>query len=165
MDCREFERMIVDYVTKELKGPDVKNLEEHLKTCNKCRKTLEEYRNLLGKMRELQAPVYGEEFWEARLKEIKNCQPRRQKRFFLKPAVLSTCTLLVIISLFTFFIHNRGKGTKHPVVSRNGYETVLSELPYTEETLMDMIEYIDDDSASKLLNIIFENNSLSVHIR
>jgi predicted anti-sigma-YlaC factor YlaD len=165
MDCREFEKIIIEYVTGELKGTEVEKLEEHLKTCKECRKTLEEYRNLLEKTKELQSPVYDEKFWEAKLKEVKNYKLQTQRRFSLKPAVLSACAFLVIATLFTLFIHNRGGEAKYPVVSRNGYTLVLSELPYTEETLMNMIDYIDDDSASKLLNILFENNSLSPYLR
>lgn len=165
MSCRKFERLIVDYVTNELKGPEAAKLEKHLKTCTECRETLAEYKNVLVKTRELQAPVYGEEFWTAKLKEIKGYQPQRQRKFFLKPAVLSASALLVFVILFTVFIHNGGKEARQPVVKRTGYALVLNELPYPEDTLMDMIEYIDDESAEQLLNILFKNNSLSAHIR
>lgn len=165
MSCRKYEKLIVDYLTNELTGPVAERLEEHLKTCKDCKDTLAEYRNVLAKTKELQAPVYGPEFWSAKLNEIKNYQPQRQRKSLLKPVILSASALLVFAVLFARVFHTGENRMVKPQALRNNYAMALNELPYPEETLMDMVDYIDDDSAAQLLNILFENNLLSTHIK
>lgn len=164
MGCRKREKLIVDCLTGELKGTQALKLEEHLKTCEDCRKTLAEYSGLLAETRELREPVYDGTFWTARLNEVKNHEPRRQFRSFLRPMFISVFAL-ALLAVFALKIFGPDDNKLITPPANNCFVTELDELPYPEDTLMAMVDYMDDDSVEKLLNIILENNLMSAHIR
>jgi len=164
MSCRKYERLIVYYLGNELKEPEAQRLEEHIKACEDCRKSLAEYRSILAETKELRAPVYTDEFWTAKLNELRNRPPQRQRRALLKPVILSA-SALAVIAVLAVKIFGPGENRMAESPIRNQYAVVLNELPYPEDTLLKMVDYIDDESAEKLLNIILENNLMSAHIR
>jgi|GEM_PF-1188672 len=164
MSCRKYERLIVYYLGNELKEPEAERLEEHIKACEDCRKSLAEYRSILAETKELRAPAYGEEFWTARLNEVKKHMPQRKQRALLKPVILSA-SALAVIAVLAVKIFGPGESMIARPPIKNQYAVVLNELPYPEDTLLKMVDYIDDESAEKLLNIILENNLMSAHIR
>src|SRR5205085_1075008 len=43
LECRAVSRMLWDYASQRLGGPDIECVERHLEKCNKCQDELEEY--------------------------------------------------------------------------------------------------------------------------
>ncbi len=156
MGCMEFERMIVDYLSKELGKEEKELLENHLKVCDECSNSLDEYKNILCAAKGIATPFPDENFWTARLKEISGYRPRRT--FLLKPVILVT-SLLLLVSLFIARVPNDRK--VRTVGKGNGYSLVLHKLPYSEDRILDKIEFVDDASAAEVLDVLFETNNVS----
>jgi anti-sigma factor RsiW len=157
--------MIIDFAAGELKGGDAERLETHMESCEGCRQALAMYKNIIAETKAMPAPVYSEEFWSAKLNEIKGCRPQRRRVSFMKPAILSGCAVLLFGILFARFFHGgRDATVKSPAV-KNNYAIVLNELPYPEDTLIEMVDHIDEDSAEEILNMLFANNLLASHVR
>lgn len=155
---RKYEKLMVDYLMNELSASEVEKLKEHIKNCKNCRENFAEYKSVLTRVKELESPVYNQEFWTAKLSEVKNYQPQRHKRSFLEFAIASVSVAVVFVVLFVFARGFKPEENRMVKTSpRDKYTIILSGLPYPEDTLLEMVDYIDDDSAEKLLSIIFEN--------
>jgi len=152
MVCKRYERLLVDYLAGELSQSEQEAVRDHLKECSKCTDLLEEYRDILEKSRQIDVSIPEWQVWEKKLAEIKAVQPYRIH--LLKPAVVMI-SLLLLISLFFVRVPNNGKG-KVAKVSKNGYGIVLTKLPYPEKTILENIEYIDEESASKILDVVLD---------
>lgn len=155
MGCTESEKRIVDYLAGELNVSEREHMEVHIKICGECAKILEEYRSVLTAVKEIETPVPGEDFWTAGLKEVKNYRPAG--RFVLKPVIL-IAGLTLVVSFFASRISNEGRMKTAGV--KNNYTLVLHRLPYTEDIILDNIDYVDDASAKEVLNVLFENGNV-----
>ncbi|MBN1445998.1 MAG: zf-HC2 domain-containing protein [Candidatus Omnitrophica bacterium] len=155
MKCKEHEERIVDYLAGELSAAERERMEAHIKICGECTKALEEYRNVLSAAKEIEIPVPSEDYWTAGLEEVKNYRP--SGRFILKPVIL-IAGLVLAVSFFASRISNDGREKTAGV--KNNYTLVLHRLPYTEDALLDNIEYVDDASAGEVLNVLFENGNV-----
>jgi len=152
MVCKRYERLLVDYLAGELSQAEQEAVKGHLKECSKCAGLFEEYRNLLEKSRQIDISVPEWQVWEKKLSEIKAVHPYRIR--LLKPAV-AMVSLLLLISVFFVRMTDNEKG-KVARTGKNGYGIVLTKLPYPEKTILENIEYIDEESASKLLDVVLD---------
>lgn len=153
MLCKRYERLMVDYLAGELTQAEKEMVMEHLKGCHKCAELFEEYREVIEKSRSIEIPVPEGYVWEKKLAEIRAGQPLRHVHI-LKPIGVFAA-LLLIISLFFAKVPNNGKG--NVVVrntNKNGYGIVLPKLPCSEGTLLKRIDYIDEESASEIMDIV-----------
>jgi len=155
MGCTESEKRIIDYLAGELSAAEMERMEAHIKICGECAKALEEYRSVLSAAKEIETPVPGEDFWTAELQEVKNYRPAR--RFVLKPVIL-IASLILAVSFFASRISNDGRVKTEGL--KNNYALVLQRLPYSEDILLDTIDYVDNDSAGEVLNVLFENGNV-----
>ncbi len=154
MGCTESEKRIVDYLAGELSSGEKERMEAHIRICGECAIALDEYRGVLSAAKEIETPMPGDEFWTAGLKEVKNYRPSR--RFVLKPAIL-IASMILAISFFASRLPNDGRGK--PAGVKNNYTLVLHRLPYTEDAILDRIEYVDEAAAGEVLNVLFENGN------
>ena len=66
MDCRKYGILISAYADNELRGSELESLENHLETCDKCRKELESIRKT-GQLLAQREKAVPEPFFETRL--------------------------------------------------------------------------------------------------
>lgn len=155
MVCRKYERLMVDYLAGELTQAETNMLMAHLKICPDCARSFEEYREVIEKSKSIDIPVPELDVWEKKLSEIKAGYPFPHRIHLLKPVSIFAA-LLLIVSLFFARVTSNGKGNKVIVRNKNGYGIVLTSLPYPEKTILEKIEYIDEESASEILKIVFD---------
>ncbi|MCX8081798.1 MAG: zf-HC2 domain-containing protein [bacterium] len=158
MVCKRYERLMVDYLAGELSQIDRENLMIHLKECLDCSKLFEEYREIIVKSRSIEISVPQMDVWEKKLSDIKVSIPHRIS--IIKP-VFALVSLLLIVSLFLI---KRTDNEKEKIVFRsgkNGYGIVLTSLPYSEQSILEKIDYIDEESASEILGAVLETPTIT----
>ena len=53
MNCNEISDKLSLYIDDELSSEEMKQVEEHLNSCENCQKVLDEYRNLISVLKNL----------------------------------------------------------------------------------------------------------------
>jgi len=152
MNCERYRRYIIDLLSGEIKEREKEELLRHMESCGGCRRNYEETGRVMEASRGLASPVFDEDFWQKRLSELGTYG--KPQRFALKPAIAAAC----LLAIFTF-IFFRTPSTEHESVSveRRGGSMVLNSMPISEERLLEMTDYLDEKSASYVLDLIFEN--------
>ncbi|MCM8830392.1 MAG: zf-HC2 domain-containing protein [Candidatus Omnitrophica bacterium] len=162
MECKRYERLIVDYLAGELSQADSERVKAHLRECTLCTKIFEEYKELIEKSKKIEVSIPETDVWEKKLTEIKMFRPHRSGIKILKPAAVLV-SLLLLISLFFVKIPDNGRGKVVLKTSKNGYDVVLTKLPYSEECLLEKIDYIDEETASEILSVILDTPNFPIY--
>lgn len=154
MACRRYERLMVDYLAGELSQAEIEMLMTHLKVCPDCAISFKGYKEVISKSKSINISVPESYVWEKKLVEIK--AEKRHRIHLLKPIGV-IATLVLVMSLFFGRVINNGKD-KLVVnrINKNGYGIVLTKLPYSENTILERIEHIDEESASEILKIVLD---------
>jgi len=104
MNCKKAKKLISDYVDGELDLTKRSSLEEHLESCEECRKILEDYKGIAGTARQLEAGSPSPYVWNRIKKGLETSTPsyKEAKRLplrwspKLKYAVSFLSVLLVV---------------------------------------------------------------------
>jgi len=72
MSCEEFEVLLNGYIDGELKGSDLKRVEEHLAECSHCQKLVRDYQRLKEVTAEMRFKEPPQEIWNSYWQRI--CQ-------------------------------------------------------------------------------------------
>lgn len=161
MVCKRYERLIIDLIAGELSLSEQEKVKKHLKECPECARLFEEYRDILEKVKDIEIPVPDAYVWERKLVEIK--EGHRKRISILKPAAAFAVLVLVITLFFVRMSNNGSDKTVVRKINKNGYGIVLTKLPCSEETIIEMTDYMDDESASKILDIVLETPTLPIY--
>ncbi|MCM8777087.1 MAG: zf-HC2 domain-containing protein [Candidatus Omnitrophica bacterium] len=163
MVCRrKYERLMVDLLAGELTEVETEMLMAHIKGCPKCAGLFKEYKGVIEKSKSIEVSVPESDVWEKKLLEIKIPRPHRAGIKILKPAAVLV-SLLLLVSLFFVKMPDNRKDKVVLKTSKNGYGMVLTKLPYTEECLLERIDYIDEESASEILEIVLDTPTFSIY--
>lgn len=153
MLCKEYEHLMVDYLAGELSHTEKTMLMAHISKCPECAELFTEYRRVITESKRIDIPFPDVGAWEKMLPAIKETRSHRIR--ILKP-VVALGVMFVIVSLFFVRLTDNGKnGVAINIAGNNGYGAVLSVLPYPETSFLDRIEDIDDESASDILELVF----------
>jgi len=155
MKCDRFKRYMVDYFAGELGGAKKEEMEKHLESCSSCRRDFADYKAVFNNARLFHEPVHDMMFWENRLREV--LSHKREKKPALKLVfALSAAAAILLAVVFKYLSVSvpeqkiAGKGGKTLVVKRS--------LPYSEERLLEMANYLDEKSAAEMLDILVEKD-------
>ncbi|MCK9265858.1 zf-HC2 domain-containing protein [bacterium] len=153
MNCKRYQRFIVESIVGEIGKRDKENLDAHLKICSDCRRTFIHYESILNKSKEIETSIPDDIFWANRLKDI--YQLPEKKNFRLVPVFALTVSIICFIILNIVLTPLGGK-----IFTKNKKKDafVFNTLPMSEERLLEMADYIDEKSAIDILDIIFDNN-------
>lgn len=110
MECREFQRLIDDFIFDKIEySDDLKEFVEHAKTCKKCDEELELYYTIRRGLGEVKAPDGSDEGVDSRkeLDSIMNFyndffikQEKKKKSFILSLLIIVSLILLILICLY-----------------------------------------------------------------
>lgn len=149
MKCKKVEKNILDFI--EGKGKEEEKIKEHLEKCKRCKNLYNDFLLILNNSAKLTVPSYNENFWRERIKYIKekNYSPIKLKPVF---AGISIVSLFFLTFLFTKInTYNLKKSTFTSKI-----EVLNHELPFSEEEIIQYVEYIKEEEAEKILDVIFK---------
>jgi len=156
MNCKKCKYYMVDYLVGELGDSEKQEIDMHLEKCKRCRHNFTEYQSVIIKSKSIPAPVFDDAFWEQRLRELGNY--KKNRRFRLLPVIVTSAVTVVLLFIFLFRPFSLFDGNKIMVAENNKGNTVFNTLSFSEERLLEIIDYIDEKSAEDLLDILFKNN-------
>ena len=149
MKCREFEKLILDYIEKELEGEKRKEFIQHMEKCEKCRKMVEDFNYIIEMSRKIEVPPLPADF------SIHIPETREVRKLVLLPKVAFAVVCLFFI-VFAFFI-------SHPrniqLAKKSSPFIILTEdslLPSDKEILQ-MIDSMDEKEAEYVLDILLRD--------
>lgn len=158
MNCERFKRYIVDFLADEITVRGKEELEKHLKTCASCRKDFDECKAVIASSREIQQPVFSDMFWEKKLSELFARRYKKERKFRLKHAFAAVASLILLSFIFKQVFT---PPSDNIVTGKDKNVFVFNALPYSEERLLEIADYIDDKEAKKMLDMLFENDMLT----
>lgn len=82
MNCEEIKEFLYDYATMGLEQGDRKEVEDHLKECEKCQSALNEMKETLGVLNEWKPPEVPKDFKDKVMAQVK-----RESGFATKPFI------------------------------------------------------------------------------
>ncbi len=164
MLCKKFEEKIVDLIFGEVGEEEKKQLLSHIENCEKCRNKYNEIKMIIEESKKIEVPVFTSEWWDEKREVILERVPQGRKNFRIKKKVVfSLVSLLFIFSLSIFFFinHNENiakkKGTTYytfNVLSSTTISSPDSILPFSEDEILKMADYMKDSDAEEVLKII-----------
>ncbi|HOL21853.1 MAG TPA: zf-HC2 domain-containing protein [bacterium] len=161
MVCKRYERLMVDYLAGELSQVDRERVRAHLRECASCANLFEEYREVIEKSKRIEVSIPEPDVWERKLSEIKAFRPHRIVIRIIKPAAVLVS--LLIVSLFFARMTDNGKNRVAVRTGKNGYGIVLTRLPYSEKSILEKIDYIDEESASEILSVVLDTPTITLY--
>jgi hypothetical protein len=152
MDCRIFNKIVIDYFAGELSAETKKDVEKHIKECASCRKVFTEIQDVIEKSRNIEVPSFSESFWEKKKEFVFAPRPKTVK-YFLKPFLAGTVVSLILF--FSIFLLKKQE-TKNNVLNLNYSQYAVADLPFSEDDIIEMTEYMQEEDARIILNIILK---------
>lgn len=164
MLCKKFEEKIVDLIFSEVGEEEEKQLLSHIKECEKCRNRYNEIKMIIEESKKIEVPVFAPEWWDEKRKVIMEQLPDNRKNFRIKKKVVFSLVLLLFIfslSIFFFINHNENiakkEGTNYytfNTLSSPTFSSPDSILPFSEDEILKMADYMKDSDAEEVLKII-----------
>jgi anti-sigma factor RsiW len=131
MSCRHIDEMLPRYLENDLSADDRRGIDEHLASCERCRQSLETFRELEESLGELAASVPSWEAAEAGLARRFGMRPRRPIAavFISAPFIAGLSFIVLGVALFV-----RGKlilGAMQPLgprysIALDGFTRMIS---------------------------------------
>ncbi|MCM8767623.1 MAG: hypothetical protein NC816_01100 [Candidatus Omnitrophica bacterium] len=149
MKCKNVEKNILDFI--EGKAKEKEKIKQHLEKCNKCRNLYNDFILILNNSNKITIPSFDENFWKARIRYIER---KRSPSFKLKPLIVNISLLLVF--LLTFLFTRTYNSNLKKSLSTAKIEIINYELPFTEDELLQNLEYINEEEVEKIIDIIFK---------
>ncbi|MCM8784858.1 MAG: hypothetical protein NC827_00935 [Candidatus Omnitrophica bacterium] len=149
MKCKNVEKNILDFI--EGKTKEKEKIREHLEKCSKCRNLYNDFLLILDNSNKITMPSYDENFWKERIKYIKE---KKLPNFKLKPLIVNIS--LCIIFLLTFLFTRTYNSNLKKSISAAKIEIINYELPFTEEEIIQNLEYINEEEVEKIIDVILK---------
>jgi len=164
MLCKKFEEKIVDLIFGEVREEEKKQLLSHIKECEKCRNKYNEIKMIIEESKKIEVPSFTPEWWNEKRKVIMEQLPESRKNFRIKKRVVfALVSLLFIFSISVFFLTNHNENiVKKPEVNYYTFNILSSSsisspdniLPFSENEILKMVDYMKDSEAEEVLKII-----------
>ncbi|HOK56295.1 MAG TPA: hypothetical protein PKV21_02095 [bacterium] len=149
MKCKNVEKNILDYIEGKVKEKE--KIREHLEKCLKCRNLYKEFLLILNSLPKEEFSGFDENFWKEKFKYI---QAKQSLHIKLKPVFAGISLFLIFFSTFLFtriYTSNLKK-----VNSTVKIEILNHNLPFSEEEMIEYVDYMQDEEAEKILDVIFK---------
>jgi len=166
MLCKKFEEKIVDLIFGEVGEEEKKQLLSHIKECEKCRNKYNEIRMIIEESKRIEVPTFTSEWWDEKRKVIMEQLPENRKNFRIKKKVVFTLvSLFFIFSISVFFLINHNENIVKKVevnyytfnvLSSPTFSSPDSILPFSEDEILKMADYMKDSDAEEVLKIILK---------
>jgi|GEM_PF-2117857 hypothetical protein len=151
MKCKNIEKNILDFI--EGKGKETERIKEHLEECEKCRKLYNDFLLILNNSTKIDVPHYDENYWGEKFKYI---QEKSSFRIKLKPVFTGISLVLIFFSTFLFIRIYTSNFKKSASTSSEKIELLSHNLPFGEEEIFQYVDYIKEEEAEKILDVIFK---------
>ncbi|MFN4226941.1 MAG: hypothetical protein ACK4F0_02215 [Candidatus Ratteibacteria bacterium] len=149
MKCKKVEKSILDFIEGNLKEKE--KIEEHLKKCDKCKSLYNDFLSILKNSNKVVMPNYDENFWKEKMKYI---QEKSSFNFKIKPILINVS--FVLIFLLTFLLTRIYNSNQKKSISTAKIEFINYELPFTEEEIIQNLEYINEEEVEKIIDVILK---------
>ncbi|MCX7917437.1 MAG: hypothetical protein N2589_04850 [bacterium] len=149
MKCKKIEKRILDFIEQKINKKG--EIEKHIEKCEKCRNLYNNFLFILKNSKKIQFPLPDENFWRSKLNIFLE---RKSYHVKIKSLCVSVTAILVIF-LATFFTKIYNINSKK-YISGGKIEILNHELPLHEEDIIQFIDYIDEEEAEKILDVIFK---------
>jgi len=166
MLCRKFEEKIVDLLFGEVGEKEKKQLLSHIKECEKCRSKYKEIKMIIEESKKIEVPIFTPEWWDEKRKVIMEQLPESRKNFRIKKKVVfALVSLFFIFSISVFFLINHNENIVKKVevnyytfndISSTNISSIDNILPFSENEILKMADYMKDSDAEEVLKIILK---------
>ena len=164
MLCKKFEEKIVDLIFGEVSEEEKKQLLSHIKECEKCRNKYNEIKMIIEESKKIEVPTFTSEWWDEKRKIIMEQLPESRKNFRIKKKVVfALVSLFFIFSISVFFLINHNGNIVKKVevnyytfndISSTNISSIDNILPFSENEILKMVDYMKDSDAEEVLKII-----------
>jgi len=139
MNCEEINKHIGDYIDGELPTELMREFENHLSTCNKCREEVQIEKRLVASLKKLRLeespetlyPTVLEKIWES--KEKKGFIDKIFSPFIIRIPIASAGLIFIIVATILIYTNLSKRGVTTPTIYKK--EIPQTILPRTESEL------------------------------
>lgn len=151
MECKNAHKRIVEFIQDELPSVQNKEIKEHLKVCDNCKKEMEEIEIVLGLSKEVKIPEFSEDFWA--LQRNKLPYAKRAVKLSLKLTIALTCSFILLGSFLLIQFRN----SKIASYKRISNVLVLEDslLP-PEEQIYELINFMNDEDSEIVMQMLLK---------
>jgi len=154
MNCKKVKNLMLDYLDNSLKNEEKREFEKHINSCEDCRREFNEISFVVEKAKEIKVPVFDENYWEKQKEKIVRGAIKYRRKFYLKPVIVFASLIIIAFAFYIKF--HSGEKIETKLAKTSGYTVFYSTLPFSEEELLQMVDYISEKDAESLLNIILQ---------
>jgi len=158
MSCKKFEKKLFDFINNDLKKGEEKQLINHLAECEECKREYIEIKTIIEESKNIKIPTFPSDWWDKNEDFIFE-RTKRKEIFSKRKIVLSLISIIFVFSLssFLFITHKEKIAKKEKSSNYTFYSNVLPPqnlLPFSEEELIEMVDYMDEDQAEEILRML-----------
>jgi len=152
MECKNMHKLIVEFIQRELPPVQSKEIKEHLKVCDKCKKEMEEIEIVLNLSKEVKISEFSGDFWA--LQRNKLTDAKKNVKLPLKLTIALACSFIILVS----FLLIQSRNSKIASYKRTSNVLVLEDsiLP-PEEQIYELINFMNDEDSEILMQLLLKN--------
>lgn len=157
MRCERIKDKIIGFVDGSLSERDSKEILQHIKECEVCRRELESVKEIFVSAKDIQVPQYDESFWQLNFEKIfEKAQQRKHRIVFLRRLRISIALVSVFLMLFVSrFYFQKNKPIEFINVPEVAHipDEVLSEhfLPLPLDVAKNVLDILEPEDRIMLL--------------
>ncbi|HDD64500.1 MAG TPA: hypothetical protein ENF61_00085 [Firmicutes bacterium] len=136
MKCKEFEKLVLDYIEGELDKKKEEEFVNHMEECENCKKLFKDFKYILEMSRKIETPPLPEDF------SIKIPEERKRRKIIIpKVALAIACLFFILLPVISSFIHVPKKNFKDVIFSDSEILEMVNcmskkEIDYFFDTLL-----------------------------
>lgn len=153
MKCKKIRNKIIGFVDGSLSDIDTREILQHIKECEVCRKELESVKEIFASAKDIQVPQYDESFWQLNFENIfEKAQQRKHRVVFLRRLRISFALMSIFLVLLASKLYIQ---KNKPIEFINAYipDEVLSEhfLPLPLDVAKNILDILEPEDRIMVL--------------
>jgi hypothetical protein len=133
MDCKDLQELLLAYADDELRGTQRDFIEEHLKSCVKCRITLTEYKKTRENLLNLRATTNIPDMKEKIMEEIRTMKTGFGFKRFLRPALIAVPVVIIVALVLALQPFGKSEDTSGVIARAYAATSKLSSFRYEKD--------------------------------
>ncbi|MCM8803946.1 MAG: zf-HC2 domain-containing protein [Candidatus Omnitrophica bacterium] len=152
MRCKDFEKKVLDFIDDKTNILEKEKIEQHIEECEKCRNLYMDFIFILNMSKKIELPKLSEDYWKSSIKSIFE---EKNSIKFLKVAYVAV-SFFILFSITLFLMKSNIYFSKENVLI-NKLDLLNHELPFSEEEIIDNVDYMKEEEIENVLELVFES--------
>lgn len=154
MKCKDFEKKIFEFIEDKINEFEKEKFKEHMEKCKECKSLYDDFIFILNNSKKIEVTKLNDDYWKSKIKSIFEREEKRSN--FLKPVYVAVSLFILLsVTLFLMKINiNIPISKKNIPISK--LDLINHELPFSDEEIINNVDYMKDEEIEKVLEIIFK---------